>query len=346
MCCRTIAIRPYRTFRLFRNAIAVPRSHSAVTTPPSDRHTGPRCRAPGRGRQTDRVSNFPVAAVVCAFVGALLFAVSAVAQQRAAADVPAGDALVAQLVRNPRWWAGIIGDAGGFVFQVVALALGSVLIVQPILVTALVFALPLAAHYSRRPVTPVMWAHAIALSAALACFLVVGDPTEGIPDAPWSTWMWPLVLVLGVVAAAVVVAVVVRVTGLQALMLGTAAGLLFGVSAALTQHVIHLFGRGLGTALTSWQLYTLVAAGIVGLYLQQRGYQVGALSASLPAFTVAEPLGAAFLGVTVLDERLRTGPIGTIVVIASVLVMCVAAVQLSRAQAELPPADQAAEVTR
>ncbi len=302
--------------------------------------------AAGRGRHTDRVSNFPVAAVVCAFVGAVLFAVSAVAQQRAAADVPAGDALVAQLVRNPRWWAGIIGDAGGFVFQVVALALGSVLIVQPILVTALVFALPLAAHYSRRPVTPVMWAHAVALSAALACFLVVGDPTEGISDAPWSTWMWPLILVLGVVAAAVVIAVVIRVTGLQALMLGTAAGLLFGVSAALTQHVIQLFGHGLTTALTNWQTYTLVAAGIVGLYLQQRGYQVGALSASLPAFTVAEPLGAAFLGLTVLDERLRTGTAGTIVVIASVLVMCVAAVQLSRAQAELPPADQAAEVTR
>ncbi|WP_227981721.1 DMT family transporter [Nocardia spumae] len=294
------------------------------------------------------MSNFPVAAVVCAFVGALLFAVSAVAQQRAAADVPAGDALVAQLIRNPRWWAGIIGDAGGFAFQVVALALGSVLIVQPILVTALVFALPLAAHYSRRPVTPVMWAHALALSVALACFLIVGDPTEGVSDAPWDQWMWPLILVLGLVAAAVVVAVTIRVTGLQALMLGSAAGLLFGVAAALTQHVVELFGHGITAVVTSWQPYTLVAAGIIGLYLQQRGYQVGALSASLPAFTVTEPLGAAFLGLTVLDERLRTGTVGTLVVIASVLVMCVAAIRLSRAQAELPPAppDQAAEVTR
>lgn len=294
------------------------------------------------------MSNFPVAAVVCAFVGAVLFAVSAVAQQRAAAEVPAGDALLAQLVRSPRWWAGIVGDAGGFVFQVIALALGSVLVVQPILVTALVFALPLAAHYSRRPVTAVMWAHAVALSVALACFLIVGDPTAGVSDAPWNQWMWPLTLVLAAVAAAVVVSAVLRATGLRALLLGAAAGLLFGVASALTQHVVELFGDGAAAVLTSWQPYTLVASGMIGLYLQQRGYHIGALSASLPAFTVAEPLGAAFLGLTVLDERLRTGTAGTVVVIASVLVMCVAAVRLSRAQAELPaePDDQAADVTR
>ncbi|MBO0853362.1 MAG: DMT family transporter [Nocardia sp.] len=304
---------------------------------------------PGR-RHTDRVSNNPVAAIVCAFIGAVLFAVSAVAQQRAAADVPAGDALVAQLIRNPRWWAGIIGDAGGFLFQVVALGLGSVLIVQPILVTALVFALPLAAHYSRRPVTLRMWAHAVALSVALACFLIVGDPTEGRTDAPWRHWMGPLVLVLAVIAAGVVVSVVVRVNTVQALMLGSSAGLLFGVSAALTPAVIERFGHGPVHALLGWQLYTLVACGIAGLYLQQRGYHVGALSASLPAFTVTEPLGAAFLGLAVLDERLRTGPAGVVVVIASVLIMGFSAVRLSQAQAAEPaperPVDQAAEVTR
>ncbi|GAB2448600.1 DMT family transporter [Nocardia tengchongensis] len=274
-----------------------------------------------------------MAAVICAFIGAVLFAVSAVAQQRAAADVPEGDALVAKLIRNPRWLAGLIGDAGGFAFQVVALALGSVLVVQPILVTALVFALPLAAHYSGRRVTAVMWLQAAALSIALACFLVVGEPTEGVTAAPWDRWVLPLGLVAGVVVASIVVATTVRVPTLQALLLGTAAGLLFGISAALTANVTKLFSASITAGLTSWELYVLAACGILGLYVQQRGYQVGPLSASLPAFTVAEPLGAAFLGITVLDERLRSGPLGTAFVAASVVVMCVAAVRLSRAQA-------------
>nr|WP_246597921.1 DMT family transporter [Nocardia tengchongensis] len=279
------------------------------------------------------MGNLPVAAVVCAFIGAVLFAVSAVAQQRAAADVPEGDALLARLIRNPRWLAGLIGDAGGFAFQVVALALGSVLVVQPILVTALVFALPLAAHYSGRRVTAVMWLQAAALSIALACFLVVGEPTEGVTAAPWHRWVLPLGLVAGVVVAGIVVATTVRVPTLQALLLGTAAGLMFGISAALTANVTKLFADSITAGLTSWELYVLAACGLLGFYVQQRGYQVGPLSASLPAFTVAEPLGAAFLGMTVLDERLRSGPLGTTFVAASVVVMCVAAVRLSRAQA-------------
>ncbi|WP_460720097.1 DMT family transporter [Nocardia heshunensis] len=279
------------------------------------------------------MGNLPIAAVVCAFVGAVLFAVSAVAQQRAAADVPEGDALLAKLIRNPRWVAGLIGDAGGFGFQVAALALGSVLVVQPILVTALVFALPLAAHYSGRRVTGVMWAQAAALSIALACFLVVGEPTEGVSDAPWHKWLLPLGLLIGVIVAAIAVATTVKVPTLQALLLGSAAGLLFGISAALTASVTQQFGRGISDAFTGWELYVLVACGMLGLYVQQLGYQVGPLSASLPAFTVAEPLGAAVLGMTVLDERLRSGPMGTAFVGLSVVVMCVAAVRLSRAQA-------------
>ena len=296
------------------------------------------------------MANLPVAAMACAFAGAVLFAVSAVAQQRAAAQVPEGDALLAGLIRSPRWWAGIVGDAGGFAFQVAALALGSVLVVQPILVSALIFALPLAAYYSRRPVTPTMWLQAIALSAALAVFLIVGEPTAGVTQAPWQRWIGPMGLVLGVIAISVAVAVTAVAPTLRALLLGTAAGLLFGIAAALTGHVTELFGTGPAAVATSWQPYALVGCGTLGLYLQQRGYQVGPLSASLPAFTVAEPLGAAVLGMTVLDERLRSGPIGTAFVLLAVMVMVVEAVRLSRAQAApAPPTDghdHAADVTR
>ncbi|MCX4091149.1 DMT family transporter [Nocardia sp. alder85J] len=287
----------------------------------------------------------PIIAVVCAFAGALLFAVAAVAQQRAAADVPEGEALLARLIRSPRWWAGLIGDAGGFAFQVAALAFGSVLVVQPILVTALVFALPLAAHYSGRRVTVMMWVQAAALSVALAVFLVVGDPTEGVSSVSWRHWVLPLAVMLVVVAIAVTVATVSRVPALQALLLGAAAGLLFGLSSALTEYVTQQFGHGLPAVLSCWQLYAVVITGVSGLYLQQRGYQVGPLAASFPAFTVAEPLGAAVIGLTVLAERLRSGPLGTAFVLLAVLVMCVEAVRLSQEQARTQePAESPAGV--
>ncbi len=275
----------------------------------------------------------PFWAVVCALVAALLFAVAAVAQHRAAAAVPEEHSLVGTLLRSPRWWAGVGGDAGGYAMQVVALALGAVLLVQPILVSALVFALPLSARLTGRRVGARNWAAALALVAALACFLVVGNPSEGDSNAPLGDWIVPLAILLGAVGGAVALALGTADGGLRALLFGAAGGALFGLAAALTSYVTDLFEHGLGHVVGSWQTWALVAAGLIGVYFQQRAFQAGSLTASLPAVTIAEPLAAAFLGLTVLDEQLRTNGFGVVITAFAVVVMCVTAIQLSRAQA-------------
>ncbi|MFD3508223.1 DMT family transporter [Nocardia sp. NPDC058666] len=279
------------------------------------------------------MTNHPIAAIVCALIAAMLFALAAVAQQQAAAAVPEGTSLMATLLRSPRWWSGIGGDAGGYAMQVLALTFGAVLVVQPILVSALVFALPLSARLNGQRITARAATSALILVAALALFLIVGDPTVGEDNAPFRKWLGPLAILLGVIAAATLVGLLVSSRSAKALALGLAGGALFGLAAALTDRVVHLFGDGLGAVLSGWQTWTLVAAGLLGLYLQQRAFQVGPLSASLPAFTVAEPLAAAFLGLTALDEQLRTDGVGLVVVAACVVVMCAATVVLCRTRA-------------
>ncbi|MEV2222313.1 DMT family transporter [Nocardia vinacea] len=280
------------------------------------------------------MANHQVGAIVCALIAALLFAVAAVAQQHAAAGVPEDESLMRSLLRNPRWWAGIVGDTGGYAMQVAALALGAVLLVQPILVSMLVFALPLSARLNRRRVTPRTWATAIALVAALACFLIIGDPTEGNTNAPLRDWIPPLAALLGVLAVAVVIALGSSDPTRRALLFGAVGGALFGLAAALTDYVTELFEGGLTHVLGSWQTWALVASGLIGLYLQQRAFQSGPLVASLPAVTIAEPLAAAFIGITVLDERLRTTHIGLAAILIATTIMCATTIQLSRAQAE------------
>ncbi|KAA0020055.1 DMT family transporter [Antrihabitans cavernicola] len=276
----------------------------------------------------------PYATIVCSLIAALLFACAAVAQQHAASSVPEGESLMSELIRKPRWWAGIAGDGGGYAMQAIALSLGSVLIVQPLLVSAVVFALPLAARFSGRRITPRMWALAAALTGALAVFLVVGNPSEGKSDAPFSEWAVPLIVLLVVVGVATAGGLARIEVGLRALLLGAAGGLLFGLAAALTKDVTDRFGSGIWSVLTSWQTWILIASGIVGVYLQQRAFQVGPLSASLPAVTIAEPLAAVFVGMTVLDERLRADALGIGVTAAAVVVMAVATLLLSRSQAQ------------
>ncbi|MFC6012277.1 DMT family transporter [Nocardia lasii] len=276
------------------------------------------------------MTNHPIAAIVCALIAALLFALAAVAQQRAAAAVPDGDSLMGTLLRSPRWWSGIVGDAGGYAMQVLALTFGAVLVVQPILVCALVFALPLSARLNGQRITARAATLAAILVAALALFLIVGDPSVGDATAPFREWLAPLGILLGVIAVATVVGLSIASRSGRALALGLAGGALFGLAAALTDRVVTLVDDGLGAVLTGWQTWLLVAAGLLGVYLQQRAFHVGPLSASLPAATVAEPLAAAFLGLTALDEHLRTHGTGLLVVGVCVVVMCVATVALCR----------------
>ncbi|WP_241386908.1 DMT family transporter [Rhodococcus sp. CH91] len=276
-------------------------------------------------------------AVACALAAALLAAVGSVAQQRSAAAVASSDSLLGSLLRSPRWWAGILGDSGSYLMQIIALAVGSVLLVQPLLVAALLFALPIAAATGGRRITRTSWLLAAALCAALAVFLLVGNPTAGSGDPAAARWALPLGIVLALVVAAIAVAVLTPT--LRALAFGTAGGILYGVTAAFTKHVTDLFEQGIPAVLGSWQTWALIAAGVAAVYLQQRAFQSGSLAASLPALTVGEPLAAVFLGMTVLGERLRVDGPELVLVIAAVVVMAATTVALSRQEA---PADDPA----
>ncbi|AMY19190.1 hypothetical protein SAMN05444374_11737 [Rhodococcoides kroppenstedtii] len=272
-------------------------------------------------------------AIVLALVAAALFACAAVAQQSAAAAVPDG-ALVRGVLRSGRWWAGVGGDLGGYLVQVAALAVGSVAVVQPVLVSMLLFALPLSARFSGLRMRPSTWVAAVGLTAALVIFVAVGEPTEGDADAPWSAWAAPLAVVVGIALVAAAVGVSARRRASRAaLSFGIAGGLLFGVAVAFTKYVTDLVERGLLVAATSWQTYALVAAGVAGFYLQQRAFQAGPLAASLPAVTIGEPLAAVALGVVVLQERIDVGGVRGPVVIAALAVMIVTTIALSRVQA-------------
>ncbi|MDR2347439.1 MAG: DMT family transporter, partial [Bifidobacteriaceae bacterium] len=118
-------------------------------------------------------------AVAVALLAALSFAGSFVAQQHVAARVPAergkGLRLFLELARSPLWWVGACGDGLGFALQALALAFGSVVLVQPVLVTAMVFALPLAARWNRRRVrrSEIVWSAVVVV--ALAVFTLVAD---------------------------------------------------------------------------------------------------------------------------------------------------------------------------
>lgn len=271
-----------------------------------------------------------------ALVAAMLFAVASAAQQRSAATVPdeqaGGLRLIRVLVRRPLWWVGTLSDGGGYVAQAAALGFGSLLLVQPLLVTTLLFALPLSARWAGRRLRRADWGWAVLLSVALALFVVVGEPTEGVDTATLAQWL-PTLVVLGVIVAGCVVGAAARRGTSRAVLLAVVTGVAYGLAAALTKSVVSLLDDGVLTLLTSWETYALVVALVGGTLVQQSAFQAGDLGASLPTITVGEPVVAVAIGVVVLSEQLRAGGAEWAVIAVLVAVLVVATVRLARSAA-------------
>jgi drug/metabolite transporter (DMT)-like permease len=90
----------------------------------------------------------------------------------------------------------------------------------------------------------------------------------------------------------------------KAAVYGTVAGMLFGLSAALTKPTLDYLHAGIDELLTNWEPYALAAAGVLGFVLQQVSLGTGKLAPSVATVSVANPIVGILLGVLVLDERL------------------------------------------
>ena len=114
---------------------------------------------------------------------------------------------VAKTLKLPRWWLGSGLAIAGYVFQVAALAFGTLLLVQPLLVMKLMLTLPLAAKVNGRRISRSEMIWSMALTCAVATLVLLGKPTAGSTDIPTYLWGWALavggVVTCGLYAAAV-----------------------------------------------------------------------------------------------------------------------------------------------
>jgi drug/metabolite transporter (DMT)-like permease len=234
--------------------------------------------------------------------------------------------LLGHLAQQPWWIAGIAADAGGFIAQFLALGQGPLVIVQPLLVSGLLFALPLGAVLAHRRVTASeIWA-AAAVVIGLTALLLSTSPAAGTSSVHLGSWV--VLFIATGVPVALLVTGAVRMPAAKPLMLASAAGIIYGLTAALTKTSAHQLGQGLGHLLGSWEVYALVAVGLFGMLLTQSAFQAGPLKASLPALTVADPVVSILIGITVLHEtvdsnpfRLVVGVIGAAVMIGGVIAL-------------------------
>ncbi|MGH2988863.1 MAG: DMT family transporter [Solirubrobacterales bacterium] len=250
-------------------------------------------------------------AAILAILAAASFALAATLWQRASMSRglgPGDTKAMVGLLTSGVWLLGLGAQTLGVALQAAALDRGRVAIIQPLLVTSIVWALPLGYFLTQQVVNRRHVAGAGIIVVGLATFASVGDPAAGVDNAPTSDWISAL-LVIGVICLALMLFAGRGGPGVRAAVLGATAGILYGVSATLMKPVVEEWhANGLAEVLAGWQLWVMALGGIVGFYFQQLSLATGRLVTSVATVSVANPVVSVMLGALVLQERLDKTP--------------------------------------
>jgi drug/metabolite transporter (DMT)-like permease len=280
---------------------------------------------------------------VLAVLAACANATSSVLQRKANREIPQTENLSWKLIRDllhrPVWFGGVLAVIVGFLLQATALGTGELAVVEPVLVLELPITLIFASRLFGSRMRWQEWASAVAMTAGLAGLLYFLSPSDGQSGSvPLQAWL------IGVGVNLALVATLVAwgrrgpagrgggtggSSSRQAALLGVAAGATFGLTAALMKGMTGTFSGGLGELLTSWELYAMVAAGILGLFLVQSALNAGPLIAAQPGLTLSDPIVSILWGVLAFDEKVRGG-MNILFATFSGLLMAGAAVALAR----------------
>ena len=273
-----------------------------------------------------------------ALVAAFFFAVAATFQQRGALDLGLSSESLGSFVRLARssWWLG--GTAvllAGYAAQAVALDHGRISIVQPLLVTTVVFALPLGIVVTAQQVGRREVVGAIVVVLGLALYAVFGDPASGKDNAPNGEWAVALILVA---VTSGVLLLLGRNTqrARRAALFGVVSGILYGTSACLAKPTLELLDDGVANVLSSWEFYAMVLAAVAAFVLQQISLSEGFLATSVATVSVFNPIVSVLIGILLFDERLSDPRWHKVVAFAGMGLAMGGAIAISKAREGAP----------
>ncbi len=245
--------------------------------------------------------------VLSAFGSAACFAIGSALQHRAASEVAHEDEphhrLIWRLVRRRSWLVGIVLSGVAFLFHGLALSRGGLALVQPIIVSGIVFAVLIRAALDRHKPDRQIIFWLVLTCVGLTLFISVRRDTTGVGFRHPAAYA----LMAGVIALSVVLLLIahrMRSPRIRGLLLGTAAGVLYGLVAGLLKLVtVQLAQGGLPAALGGWALWAMIVVGIAAILINQRAYQVTLLSITAPLLNIAEVMVAITFGLLVFGER-------------------------------------------
>ncbi len=272
--------------------------------------------------------SFPLAVLAAASNAA-----SNILQRKADKEEPAELAMKPQLIldllHRPVWLAGFGAVIVSFLLDGAALSMGQLAAVQPILVLELPMTLIGGARVFGARMHKREWLAIGVMTVGLAGLIFFLDPSRPtVHHIPVLHW----VIGGGITAGAVAGCVAASSRGGPArrpAMLGLAAGIAFGLTAAFMKSATHGLHYGPAGVFETWSTYAMAGSGLVAMFLMQNALQAGPLFAAQPGITLADPGVAILWGVLAFGEQTRQG-LWLVGVLASAVALGIGTVLLSR----------------
>ncbi|MDO4910760.1 MAG: DMT family transporter [Corynebacterium sp.] len=266
-------------------------------------------------------------AVLFAFASALTIAWGTVVRHRIAET--SGNSM-GSVIRRPLWWAGTSTALIAYALQAVALAFGSLLAVQPVLVLKLMLSLPMSARYAGRRISHRQLLWASLLTVSVGTMVIFGRPLPGQSHPSLLRWIPAIVVGVALLSGLIYVANH-QLRSEKAVLLGIVTGGTFGYVSLFSKATVDLFiHNGWQALVLNWEPYALLSTAIIGTILQQYAFNAGSLKDSLPAMTIGEPIFAFILGYVILGEKFTASGIEWAFMAIALVVMIISTVALSR----------------
>ena len=209
-----------------------------------------------------------------------------------------------------KWFAvGMLVALGAWVFHVAALAMAPLSVVQAVIAGGLVFLTVLAERYFGCSVGTRQWA-SVGLTALGLVLLAITLPHHGGHSSYSTVGMIAFESALLALGTFLVLSKKLDSHEHHGVMLGTAAGILFGVSDVAIKAITTSLGTGGGIAvLTPW-LVTCIAASVIAFYASARGLQKGEAVPVITLTSAAANVTAISGGILVFGDPMPGDPFG------------------------------------
>jgi drug/metabolite transporter (DMT)-like permease len=226
-----------------------------------------------------------------------------------------------------KWFAvGMLVALVAWVFHVAALALAPLSIIQAVIAGGLVFLTVLAERYFGCSVGTRQWA-GVGLTALGLVLLAVTLPHSGGHSSYSTAGMIAFESALLALGGFLVLSKKLDSHEHHGVMLGTAAGMLFGVSDVAIKALTTGVGESgvlAGVLMSPW-LYTCIAASVIAFYASARGLQKGEAVPVITLTSAAANVTAISGGILVFGDPMPNDPLGIVIQSFAFVLVIVAA---------------------